>query len=174
MAAENAVENLVGRAQNPHGHWGFWPTRTEDHTTSPSCCLEFERRAPCAVPGHLVAGGAWPELSTGRPKVSGARLRRAISAGELLLGCDERVEAVVVLGAGGAALEVGVHAGHGGIGVCAGELDFDITVEVLEALLAGELGTAGAAHAAEEVCESTMCGVAHRVPPSRRWSGSCP
>jgi len=36
---------------------------------------------------------------------------------ELLLGFDERVQAVMVLGACGAAVEVCVHAGNGGVGV---------------------------------------------------------
>jgi hypothetical protein len=35
----------------------------------------------------------------------------------LLLGFDQRVEAVVVLGACGAAVEMCVHAGNGGVGV---------------------------------------------------------
>jgi len=40
-----------------------------------------------------------------------------VSTGELLLGFDERVQAVMVLGACGAAVEVCVHAGNGGVGV---------------------------------------------------------
>ncbi len=51
-----------------------------------------------------------------------------------MLGGEQGVEAVVVLGAGGAPFEVGVHAGDGGVGVAAGELEFDVAVEVLEAL----------------------------------------
>jgi len=45
----------------------------------------------------------------------------------------------VVLGARRAPLEVRLHAGDSGVGVPAGELDLHVTVELLEALLAGQL-----------------------------------
>ncbi len=45
----------------------------------------------------------------------------------------------MVLAAGRAAGEVLAHPRHGGVGVAAGELELDVAVELLEALLAGEL-----------------------------------
>jgi hypothetical protein len=51
---------------------------------------------------------------------------------------DELAQAGVILVAGGAALEVGAHPGHAGVGVLAGELEVDVLVEQLEALLAAD------------------------------------
>src|SRR3954469_16436194 len=60
------------------------------------------------------------------------------------LAGDEVAEAAEVLGAGGAALEVGVHAGDPRLGRLAGERQLDVAVELLEALLAAQLRGAGA------------------------------
>src|SRR4051812_14384860 len=57
------------------------------------------------------------------------RLRRFV------LFSYERQQALVILPTGGAALQVGVHAGH--------VATLDVLVEVLEALLAGHLGADG-------------------------------
>jgi hypothetical protein len=46
----------------------------------------------------------------------------------------------VILVAGGTALEVSAHAGQAGVGVLAGQLELDVLVEELEALLAADLG----------------------------------
>src|SRR6059058_1584141 len=68
----------------------------------------------------------------------------------ILLAGDEVAEAAEVLGAGGAALEVGVHAGDPRIGRLAGERQLDVAVELLEALLAGQLRSAGAEDPAQD------------------------
>src|SRR3954447_9813083 len=60
------------------------------------------------------------------------------------LARDEVAQTGEVLGAGGAALEVGVHAGDPRIGGLAGEGQLDVAVELLEALLAGQLRLTGA------------------------------
>ena len=60
------------------------------------------------------------------------------------------MQAVVVFRAGGAALEVGAHARDRRVGVGAGELELDVAVELLEALLAAELRAAGAGQAREQ------------------------
>src|SRR4051812_6976026 len=57
---------------------------------------------------------------------------------------DEIAQAGEVLGAGGAAVEVGAHAGDPRVGGVADEAELDVAVELLEALLAGQLGSAGA------------------------------
>jgi hypothetical protein len=64
------------------------------------------------------------------------------------LCAQERGEAFAILVAGGAALEVSAHADHRGVGVAAGKLELDVSVEVLKALLARELGARGAQHQA--------------------------
>src|SRR6185436_9883369 len=63
-----------------------------------------------------------------------ARVARAVAA-------DQLAQALVVLAAGGAALEVRAHPGHPGLGVLTGELELDVLVEALEALLAADLRT---------------------------------
>src|SRR5919197_387957 len=64
---------------------------------------------------------------------------------------EEVAQAVVILAAGGAALEVGAHAGHRGVGVCAGELELDEAVELVEARLAGQLRLHWAEQAADVI-----------------------
>src|SRR4051812_76928 len=62
---------------------------------------------------------------------------------------DEVAQAAEVFGAGGAALEVGVHAGDARIGRLAAEGQLDVAVELLEALLAGQLRGAWPEHSAQ-------------------------
>src|SRR5207249_5509179 len=59
---------------------------------------------------------------------------------ESLLAADECAEALVLLAAGGAAVEVGAQPGQRGVGVLAGELELYIPVEPGEALVAADLG----------------------------------
>src|SRR3954469_23167718 len=66
------------------------------------------------------------------------------------LAGDEVAQAVEVLRAGGAALEVGLHAGDPRIGGLAGERQLDVAVELLEALLAGQLMGAGTEDPAQD------------------------
>src|SRR5204862_8032046 len=58
----------------------------------------------------------------------------------LLLRLDEREQARVVLGARGAAGEVRAHSGYSRLRIAARQLQVDEAAEVLEALLARELG----------------------------------
>src|SRR3954447_16883494 len=67
------------------------------------------------------------------------------------LAGDEVAEAAEVLGAGGAALEGGAHAGDPRAGGLAGERQLDVAVELVEALLAGQLRGAGAEGPAEQL-----------------------
>src|SRR4051794_10296923 len=67
----------------------------------------------------------------------------AISGRRRVLG-DERAKAVVFLGAGGAAAQMGSQGGHGFFGVTEDELAVDVDVELLEALVAGGLRFGGA------------------------------
>src|SRR3954454_19376959 len=59
----------------------------------------------------------------------------------LSFGRDEGEQARVILCAGRAADEVRLHAGHSRLRISAGELELDEAIEVLEALLAAQLGT---------------------------------
>ena len=84
-----------------------------------------------------------------RARELGRRLRArparpARSARRLSGRLHERLEALVVLVAGGAARQVGVHAGDRAVRVLARHLELDVAVELLEALLAGELRPLGA------------------------------
>src|SRR3954468_19693507 len=60
------------------------------------------------------------------------------------LARDEVAKAGEILGAGGAAVEVCAHAGDPRVGRLAGEAQLDVAVELLEALLAGQLRVRGA------------------------------
>ena len=57
----------------------------------------------------------------------------------------------MLLGTGGATLEVGPHARHGRVGVLSGELQLDVAVELEEALLAPDLRPIRAEEAEDEV-----------------------
>ena len=74
--------------------------------------------------------------------------------------CHERTKALVILAACGAPREMGLRAGDRGVGVTAGELQLDVAVELLEALLAADLGPAGP----EQPREQLSCDVV--VAPS--------
>src|SRR3954468_13387465 len=67
------------------------------------------------------------------------------------LAGDEVAEAVEVLGAGGAAVEVGAHTRDAVVGCIAGERQLDIVVELLEAPLAGQLRRTGTEAPAENL-----------------------
>ena len=100
--------------------------------------------------GHvgLLLVDRFGQLASGGPV--GLRL---IVAG---VSSDQRDEALVVLLAGRAALEVGAHAGHGRVGVRAGQRELDVAVELLEALLAGQLGSGGAEESRRSVWSSWL------------------
>src|SRR3954452_11688808 len=68
----------------------------------------------------------------------------------LLARVEERGEALVVLAAGGAPVQVRAHAGNGQLGVAPGQLELDVAVEVLEALLAAELVAGGPEQAVDD------------------------
>ena len=69
----------------------------------------------------------------------------------------------MVFSAGGAAFEVGSHARHRGVRVAAGELEFDVAIEVLEALIAGQLRACWAKHALKSAGWSHRAEVTHVV-----------
>src|SRR5215212_2589010 len=57
-----------------------------------------------------------------------------------LLAADERAQALVLVAAGGAAEQMGAQPGDRGVGVGTGELQLDVAVELLEALVAADFG----------------------------------
>jgi hypothetical protein len=74
-----------------------------------------------------------------RPRVARAD-ELAVYAGAADLSTGEEQQALVILIAGRAAVEMGPHARHPRLGVLAGELEVDVAVEFVEALLAAQLG----------------------------------
>lgn len=62
---------------------------------------------------------------------------------------EQRCEALVLLSARGAAVQVRGHSGHGGLGVGAGGLQVDVTVEFGGADVAADLGLVGTEEAAQ-------------------------
>jgi hypothetical protein len=58
-----------------------------------------------------------------------------------------------------------------GVSITAGELQLDVAVEVLEALIAGQLGFCRSEQSAEQIVESSRSGVVHDVSPSRAKVG---
>src|SRR4051794_33171219 len=89
----------------------------------------------------------------------------AISSRRRVLG-DERAKAVVLLGAGGAAAQMGSQRGHRSFGVAQHELAVDVDVELLEALVAGGLRSGGAKQPVESV---VGFGGRHAVSASSSW-----
>ena len=75
-------------------------------------------------------------LRRGLPRASGTP-RSTWSASRL--GLDQGAQALMVLIARSAALEVGPHSGHSGVGTGAAELELHVAVELGKALLAGQL-----------------------------------
>jgi hypothetical protein len=90
------------------------------------------------------------------------------------LRADQRREAVVVLVARGAALEVRPHTLDRRVGVLAGAPELDVAVEVLEALLAGQLRALWAEQPAQQFGGSRHAAFAHAVRPSRSESSASP
>src|SRR5438132_8839757 len=60
---------------------------------------------------------------------------------ERLFPADERSQALVLFATGGAAGKVGAQAGDHRVGVLARELELDVAVELVEALVAADLRT---------------------------------
>ena len=92
---------------------------------------------------HGNESPAGPELDGHIDSGSGRRARRRFPSGGLprVLGIAEQQgeQAVVIGAAGRAALQVRAHSRYPVIGVRPGQLEFDVGVECLEALLAIEL-----------------------------------
>jgi hypothetical protein len=65
------------------------------------------------------------------------------STWRLWLPMEEGGEALVFLEAGGASVQMGLYAGHGGLRVGSCELELDVAVQLREAHLACHLGLAG-------------------------------
>src|SRR4051812_7015672 len=98
------------------------------------------------------------------------RLRKAWLRSAAAVGArDELPQALVILAAGGTTLEVSAHAGQTGIGVLAGQLEIDVLVEKLEALLTADLRAGRSEHAGDQVAVGVVC--AHAPPPVWSWSG---
>ena len=97
--------------------------------------------------------------------VHARRVARAEPLSAVRLGCQQRREAVVVLAAGRAALEVRAHARHDGVRVAARALELNLAVELLEALLAGQLRAGGSEQPGKQVGGSRAVVVAHERPP---------
>ena len=67
-----------------------------------------------------------------------------------MLALYERLEALEFFVAGLAAFKVRAHPGNRLVGVSAGEFELDLAVELIEALLAGELGVGGSEQPSQE------------------------
>src|SRR5215212_11657442 len=125
----------------------------------------------CSFPVEWpVVQGAIPLYLTGvqLPSAESIGSSRCSSSGDLL-AADESEQAGVVLGAGRAAFEMGPEPGNCGLLVDAGQLRLDVAVELLEALLAGELGATGSKQPSE--CPVEIAPVHHRVSSRVRRLG---
>ena len=108
--------------------------------------VEGEARLVARRALGLGEGQAQPSGRVAAAPAAGVVVRRdGTGQGVLqrLLAADERAQALVLLAAGGAAVEVGAQAGNRGVGVLAGELELDVAVELVEADVAADLGPAG-------------------------------
>src|SRR5215211_1622926 len=92
-----------------------------------------------------------------------------------LLAAHERAKALVLLAAGGAADKVGAQTGDRGVGVRTGELQLDVAVELLEALVAADLGLRRPEQPAQCLLQIGSLGhfvsssVSRERPCSSRW-----
>ena len=82
-----------------------------------------------------------------------------------LLAADERAQAFVLLAAGGATVEVGAQPGNREVGVMTRELELDVPVELLEALLAADLWAVGAQEPVERLCQVRCVASARLLEP---------
>src|SRR6186997_2798188 len=78
------------------------------------------------------------------------RRRESIPLAACSFGSDEVAEAAEVLSAGGATVEVRPHPWDPRLRRLPGEIQLDVAVELLEALLAGQLRRTGAEDSAED------------------------
>src|SRR5215216_5621726 len=117
----------------------------------------------CVGPNGSVSVS--PSSVAGRKFIAGEPMKPAtngLTGSSLPVGCaDEREQAFVVFVAGGAAFEVRAHAGDLLVGGCGGELELDVVVELIEALLAGELRAGGAEELREELRVVRLVGLGH-------------
>src|SRR5436305_637456 len=95
--------------------------------------------------------------------VEGAQVltRRARSA----VVRQQCAQAGVLLAARRASVQVCPHTGNRRIGICAGELQLDIVVELLEALLAAQLGARWPEQTLQECFDGCVRWLGHRFPP---------
>ena len=121
------------------------------------------------------------ECADARPRGRGVGRRSGDGRGRLesLLAADESAQALVLLAAGGAALEMGSQAWDRCVGVFACQLELHVLVEEREALVAADLGLLRAEQSSERLSEfgAFRHGVSSRSvsterPHSSRWSRS--
>src|SRR5215210_2382075 len=92
-----------------------------------------------------------------------------------LLAAHERAKALVLLATGGAADKVGAETGDRGVGIRTGELQLDVAVELLEALVAADLGLRRPEQPAQCLLQIGSLGhfvsssVSRERPCSSRW-----
>jgi hypothetical protein len=69
------------------------------------------------------------------------------------LRAGQGTQALVLLAAGGAAVQVGAQTRKSGVGIVSGNLEIDIAIELFEALVAADLGLGRAEQPSEHVLE---------------------
>src|SRR5919197_1009426 len=130
------------------------------------CAAASTLRAAAGAAGPLVRGPVLGRddstrvLVMGKPPC-GPVTPYASRGARFLRPCDQRAQAEVLLVAGGAALEMRSQPRDLLLGIRAGDLELDVAVELLEALVAGHLGAGGPQQASQESVEARH----HRVVP---------
>src|SRR5438045_7871800 len=79
---------------------------------------------------------------------------------------QERTQAVPILGTRRAAIQVGSHSGNRQIRVGANQLQLDVAIELLEALLASDLGPRRTEQAPDETIHALRSRRVHALSPS--------
>ena len=133
-----------------------------------------------AAIGGLLLRNRRCRLTRARRRQALPRLRRRSREPlESLLAADERAQALVLLAAGGATLEMGAKPRDRGVRVLARQLELDVLVEEREALVAAHLGPARAEQPAERLLEIWAFGhvassshSSRDSPCSSRWARS--
>ena len=114
---------------------------------------QWRRRAWSSAVAPALSGRLTSAPAPRSARLSVNAVRRTLCATRLrtgvLLGSHEGEEAVVVLLAGRAAFEVCAHSRDLLVGGSAGELELDVSVELVEALLARQFRASRAEESAE-------------------------
>src|SRR5579872_664167 len=132
----------------------YWPPRFINGRTTASGPVKSRTPSPKTRSCNKCRSVA----AVASPTAARARTRRPPPLG---LAGEQRAEAHVILATGRAALEVRAHARNRRVGIAAVELELDVAIELLEALIAAELRACGTGEARDQAISIAAGGSCH-------------